>query len=109
MDVEDDICRYCRKPGTDDVCFSYWKAFRYPCHKLCKKEGARKEAYDCQLIDADCNDCKNFKRGESKQIQGTSVKWFEGDCSKFNRPTKAFANHASSHACFEHRKEKSVT
>jgi len=98
-----DECRYCKQDNTDDVCYSYWQAEQFKCHNECKKEGAKVEAHECQKIDADCNDCKHFKRISSQQIKGTSVKWGEGNCLKLNKEVKAFPKYCSSHSCFEHR------
>lgn len=79
----------------------YWAWGEYPCHKSCKEEGYKQEAYLCQCIDADCNDCKFFQRGEYVK---PPYKCFRGYCSKLNKPTVAFAVTATNHECFVHRK-----
>lgn len=112
-------CRYCNQPiapADETHTFTYWAAVRYPCHKQCKVEGIRAEAYECQLIDADCNDCKHFKRGKlierwlSCMINDapayclTRMGIVTGHCLKFNRPTTAQPNKWTGLECFEHRR-----
>lgn len=58
---------------------------------------------EMQKIDADCNDCKFFKRGIMIKVPG--MKHFEGECLKFDKPTKAFPLQYTGHKCFEHRRE----
>jgi len=97
-----DACRYCKgKVEKENAALtaSYWSSGWYLCHKDCKQRGEKEEAYECQIIDADCNDCKHFKRGDK-----TDKGIFEGLCLKFNKQTKAYPNYCSSHACFEHRR-----
>jgi hypothetical protein len=90
------FCRYCHKLAIDNpvITKGYWSSSWALCHPECKKEGEREEAYECQKIDSDCNDCKFFKR----------IKGIEGTCEKFNKKTTANPNFCSSHNCFEHRK-----
>lgn len=93
-------CRYCGKyisPEDFTITYSYWSAHWYPSHKHCHQAGTKQEAYDCQLIDADCNDCKYFRRD----------KFIYGTCQKFNKPTEAYSNHCSGYKCFEHRRNES--
>lgn len=68
---------------------------------------------EMQTIDADCNDCRHFKRGKLvKQIQGLtgllnlgkSGHYFEGHCLKLDKQTRARPVHYAGHECFEHRK-----
>ncbi len=96
-------CRYCEKPVTksDDaaITYSYWQGMPFICHRLCKEAGIRQEAYDCQMIDADCNDCRHFQRG---QLTGKEV--WSGHCLKFNRETKAYPKKWTGMKCFEHRR-----
>lgn len=98
MDTE---CRYCDQPlGAEAVkTHSYWGAFPFSSHPACKVEGYKKEAYECQVIDADCNDCLHFKRGQMVQ-KGI----WQGECLKYQKPMNAYPNYASGHACFQHRK-----
>jgi hypothetical protein len=95
-------CRFCNGPLTDktfDTTTSYWWAFQSPCHKECKSTGQAQEAYECQKIDADCNDCGFFQRKENG-------KWVcYGTCLKTGQSTKAYPNNASLNPCFAHRKD----
>ena len=97
-----DLCRYCGKPVAEYdriVTHSYWQAFQFVCHKACKSPGEKLEAFDCQSLDADCNDCRHFRRGVQLG------KWVSvGHCLKFNRPTKAYPNFCTGWSCFEHRR-----
>ena len=98
------VCRYCKKEVSEYTATStnsYWHAYEDICHKDCKDAGIKNEAYDCQCIDADCNDCRHFKRGE---YIGTPYKYAKGTCIKFNKPTNAFALTCTDHKCFEHRR-----
>jgi hypothetical protein len=104
------ICAWCLKDNTDDFVPVYWNnaivvteegnviAHR-PVHKECKAEQRAYEAYECQKIDADCNDCGYFKREKTGKTHAI------GQCLKFNKPTKAYAQFASGHECFVHRKD----
>ena len=103
-------CRYCDKPveaGDGAKTAAAWSLREnplfslYPCHEACKGPGEALEAYLCQTIDRDCNDCVFFKRGK---LIAKGV--FEGHCLKFDRPTKAFPGQATGHPCFVHRKEE---
>lgn len=120
------LCRYCNQPvdvlGTDytyTVAYWHWghcDKERFLCHKSCKV--VKQEAYDCQLIDADCNDCKHFQRGKLAELLISMTKtpdgrWVEiphqpdlfyGHCLKFNRPTVAQPNKWTGMECFEHRR-----
>jgi hypothetical protein len=95
------ICRYCDKPVNNPVVtISYWGGLTFYCHAECKQAGLRSEAFECQCIDADCNDCKHFireKMGINKSI------WY-GQCKKFNKLTEAYPNKWRGLECFEHRK-----
>jgi len=113
-------CRYCGLPVTESsvTTFSYWNRDPFQCHRECKQLGERNEAISCQTIDADCNDCKHFKRGKLADKSSSQIKtpdgrtetvtfqpnWFHGDCLKFNRPTIAQPNKWSGLECFEHRR-----
>ena len=74
---------------------------------------------EMQTIDADCNDCKHFKRGIAvNKTQGIckvdgvfpmiqmGYTIFEGHCMKFDKPTRAYPTQFSGHECFEHRRAK---
>lgn len=112
-------CRYCGLEIISDevITHSYWGGFPFPCHKSCMEAGIKQEAFDCQVIDADCNDCKHYKRGHlvypivSRLGTRDGVvevshqpNAFTGTCLKFNKPTLAQPNKWSGFACFEHRR-----
>jgi len=83
---------------------SYWVPNSWkPCHKNCTKEYLSSETYECQNLDADCNDCIHFKR--EKEI-GKGI--YKGDCLKYNKPTKAYPNTSTGNKCFEHRKKQKL-
>jgi hypothetical protein len=64
------ICGWCNtkiKDGEFDYLASYWTPFIWkPVHASCKKEYKNTESLKCQTIDANCNDCLFFERGEIK-------------------------------------------
>lgn len=98
------VCRFCRErisEGDFDVTPAYWGGGMYPCHKKCKKDGVKREAYDCQLIDASCNDCKHFLHHETVNVVG--MKHRVGICRKSGESVKAYPNFAMGKECFEHR------
>lgn len=118
---EMNICRYCDKPieGQAVQTFGYWSHFPFVCHAKCKVSGERQEAIDCQIIDADCNDCKHYQRGKLApptisrlhRKDGTIVDvvyqpqiFIGGYCLKFSKPTSASPNKWSGLECFEHRR-----
>lgn len=116
------ICRYCHQPVTETESvptFSYWWSLEFLCHKACKEAGEKQEAFDCQIIDADCNDCRHYKRGKLapkvvSKLKTPDNRWVEvthqpniiigGHCLKFSRPTIAQPNKWSGLECFEHRR-----
>ena len=115
-------CRYCGEMVSEAdyaVTHSYWRAIMDVSHKACEAKGRADEAYECQLIDADCNDCKHFRRGSRALYRGDKANTedgeyvrihvqkdaFHGHCCKLNKPTTAFVNFASGHPCFEHRRD----
>lgn len=79
--------------------------------------GERQEATDCQTIDADCNDCRHFQRGEvvkrwlSAMIDKkaglllVNMGIVKGHCLKFNHPTEAYPHASTGRDCFEHRRQ----
>lgn len=114
-----ETCRYCGKeiaPADLATTNSYWQGLPFPCHRACKDAGMRQEAFDCQCIDADCNDCRHFKRGmlvqrwlsciedgkASKKLVNMGI--FTGHCLKFDQPTEAYPNKWTGRPCFEHRR-----
>ena len=119
------LCRYCNQsiqPGEAVVTYAYWDTRpvedrqKFWCHAGCKDAGVRAEAFECQLIDADCNDCRHFQRGEvvkrwlscmenkKPSMALVNMGWITGHCQKFNRPTVAQPNKWSGLECFEHRR-----
>ena len=77
------LCRYCDLPCLEEgYTFSYWSALKFAAHKVCKNNGEAGEAYECQSVDRDCNDCVFFKRGTmiSKGV-------FDGFCEKKQQKT----------------------
>ena len=85
---------------------AYWTPHaRYPVHKSCKQAAIRREAYECQCIDADCNDCEHFKRDLSfKPKKGLRPPSLPGHCLKFDKAARAHPNTCSNLPCFEHRR-----
>jgi len=92
----------------------YWSTLTaFACERMTKEEIAFVKALDARLtpedlieqqkIDADCNDCRHFKRGAMRK--GLGVPCFEGHCLKLDKPTLAWPIQFSGHACFEHRRE----
>ncbi len=100
-------CRYCGEPVTDvanaAITHSYWQGIPFICHSACKDKGVKLEAYDCQVIDADCNDCKCFVRSH---MVGKDV--WAGHCQKFDRETRAYPKKWTGRECFEHRRSPSL-
>jgi hypothetical protein len=95
-------CRYCGREVPELDCVithTYWQAMMDIAHAGCDAAGQEEEAFECQCIDADCNDCRHFRRDIHLQNEG-----FNGRCLKFNEPTRACVNFASGHPCFEHRR-----
>lgn len=103
-----DKCRFCKgqlnKNNITKVS-SYWYIVTFPCHKECKVVGSSQEAYDCQLIDADCNWCKYFQR-DGRGMEGGVGR---GHCSNYifdSTETICQSNSYAGNFCFEHRRKK---
>ena len=121
----DGICRYCSLPvnrADAVVTHSYWQGMKFVSHKACKVNGEKAEALECQTIDADCNDCRHYKRGVSAPKQVSRYKnhkgewveiiykpeiWIGGHCLKLDKPTIACPKKWTGHECFEHRRGES--
>lgn len=114
-----EACRFCGAgvlPAEAVTVHSYWQGLPLVSHRVCRDAGVKSEAFDCQVIDADCNDCKHFKRGKlveelkSAMADGKAAmvlfntETFTGHCLKFDRPTLAFPNKWTGRECFEHRR-----
>lgn len=117
-------CRYCKEPLADtDAVYttSYWGGLPFVCHLECKDAGFRAEVIECQTIDADCNDCRHFRRSEvvrqwlscmenkkpSTRLVNMGV--ILGHCARFDKPTKAYPNKWTGRECFEHRRSAAKT
>ena len=101
------LCRFCHKEievDVDSVATYYWPNSKNPCHKECKEVGVKQEAYSCQTLDADCNDCGHFERGKMAN-KGLNHKIWHGLCNKLDKDVKAYPNTWSGHECFTHRKD----
>lgn len=116
------ICRYCSQPLAESEAVkthSYWGGLPFVCHAACKQAGEREEAFECQCIDADCNDCKHYQRGklaplvrswlhkpDGRRVEVTHQPnvFIGGRCLKFDKPTEASPNKWTGHECFEHRR-----
>ena len=117
-----DLCRYCDLPVAPEdtsITHAYWGGSPFVCHRECKHDGLRREAYECQLIDSDCNDCAHYRRGKlapavisllktpdgrTAQVRHQPNVFLNWHCLKFDRPTMAFPNKWSGWPCFEHRR-----
>lgn len=116
-------CRYCGLPvwsPHESITYSYWQGLPFYCHASCKVSGEKQESLECQTVDADCNDCRHYRRGKIAALQVS--RYFDnrkkrmvevrhqpdvfvgGHCLKFNRPTLAQPKKWSGLECFEHRR-----
>lgn len=107
-------CRYCDKEVSEPDAtktLSYWNAQEFVCHRSCKESGERDEAFDCQVIDADCNDCKYFLRAQAGIPRWTgrqfmiSTNIVNGWCARFYRITRAWPHSWTGRECFTHRRQ----
>lgn len=113
------VCRYCHERifyGAVNTS-SYWGRFPYKSHVQCLKRGYEREAYLCQKIDCDCNDCRYFIRDTGRKVRGGSGAVWSGRCCLPTRPdsphlflknwpvVEARPNFCSMMPCFVHRKE----
>lgn len=108
-------CRACSAIITSRdfaVLHTYWQAMWAPCHAGCREAGMKAEAYECQCIDADCNDCRHFQRNVTpnpdmppNQQLFPPIGGVRGNCLKFGHTVIANPKHASCNSCFEHRRE----
>lgn len=97
---------YCRiHPGAKSQrSQGYWSGGTALCVE-CYPNGIRATPEDIleqQKIDADCNDCRHFKRGQMTKVGGLTK--FDGYCLKFDRPTTAWPMQFTGRECFEHRR-----
>lgn len=102
-----DRCRGCGEKLTTEtfaIWTTYWNAMRVPCHADCREAGMKQEAYDCQCLDAACNDCLHFAR--EKMFEAPGLKGWKGRCNKFNTEVTTVPNWAELRECFEHRKSQ---
>ena len=116
------LCRYCREPVQPldfRLTLAYWNQTADCCHAACKESGEKQEAIACQIIDADCNDCKHYKRcvlapnvvskvktpdGRIVDVIYKPMVYIKGTCLKFNKEVVAQPKKWSGLECFEHRK-----
>lgn len=100
----DNKCRYCKQlidNESKELTYSYWSnCFKqgpiwYICHKNCQKDGYKDEVYECQKIDANCNDCTFFER---KKI---CIGW----CMKYQKEVISSNDLFQGNDCFIHRKD----
>lgn len=94
------ICRYCQKSvekAEAKVVGSYWWAWKAVSHAGCLKAGYYQEAYDCQEIDANCNDCAHFQRTKGNR----------GCCKEGKKDDEytVFPGDWQGMPCFVHRKK----
>ena len=93
-------CRYCNTEvsrNDADVAYSYWLIMGttsawFICHIMCKTAGYAAEAYECQCLDANCNDCFFLDR---EQLS----------CKNTGEPTRPVPNMPGLMPCFKHRKD----
>jgi hypothetical protein len=92
-------CRFCNELALKEdavISVGYWYPNAYHIsHKDCIKEGERKMQYECQKIDADCNDCANYVRVDKF-------------CVRYSKKVKAVAGFPSLYDCFSHRLDAKV-
>jgi len=109
------ICCSCKKEIKEDdfaIGYGYWEPRPFQCHKWCKDKHEKKITIECQIIDADCNDCKYFKRESNKpekdegdkRFPFPSLEGFPGNCLKHSVKVYAHSNYAQGYKCFKHRK-----
>jgi len=142
------LCRFCDKRiEPQDLSFvnAYWSGHgsyissfehrgeiihvaaerKFPCHRSCKRAGYRREAFDCQCIDAACNDCKHFQRDgtyakpdnpflgpERPSDEDQRIYLLKliaagshfGTCLKFGKPVATNSQRCEMMPCFEHRR-----
>lgn len=94
-------CNRCGKSGAKRS-RGYWSAGAFWCEEH-QPNLTAEDIFEMQKIDADCNDCRHFQRGEMTKPGGLTC--FLGFCKKFAKPAKAWPMQYSGHECFEHRKE----
>lgn len=76
-----------------DVIAGYWTPHLWkPVRKDLRASAMKEEAYQCQLLDTSCNDCKHLVRADGK-------------CGKFDTPVYLGVNEScpQNAKCFEHR------
>lgn len=95
-----------------DIHVGYWTPnLWFPIHKGCAQTYRSAEAYECQLIDRNCNDCRHFKRGQTAKVVADvsrlllpRINEHVGFCEKNQAQVFASPNHCTGMPCFEHRK-----
>ena len=100
-------CRRCDAALSEVVVGStYWSAKKQPfCSDTCKRLDEVECVYECQKIDANCNECVHFKREELQKVPGIPGGVWHGQCLKKGVPTEGISRWYQGHECFEHRKD----
>jgi len=112
------VCRYCKKELSEEnfeFSTTYWSPMLAPCcnNNACKESGEKQEAYECQNIDKNCNECKYFERIEfsSNIIAQTAnifgnIGCYIGECKQKKIKVGANRNIFQGMDCFVHRYNK---
>jgi len=107
-------CRHCKKRVLEedfDIAIGYWYPnCWYICHKECVKEQRVGEAYECQKLDRNCNDCAFMVRDKVRQEKwnpnpGGINKILYGKCTNYDKDISFIANTSSICDGFAHRKD----
>lgn len=119
--IKNTCCHCGKKLKEVFIITSYWTPMWKPCcSEKCANEGYKKEEFECQKIDANCNECKFFKRecfDENTKPQTHNlfqpIGCYVGTClnkkSKyFNKKIGANRNLYQGMECFVHRNQKGV-
>lgn len=107
-------CCYCNVKLNEDkfyIITSYWNPLWKPCcSEKCSLKCYKKEEYECQLIDSNCNECIHFERKDfSSNSKSQTHNLFQpvgcyiGDCKKLKKIAGANRNNFQGMDCFEHR------
>lgn len=98
------ICHKCKEEVESPVYLSYTKSLsgiktkkKYPFHKECGEKDIKAQAIWFEKMDANCNDCINFKGS------GWDGKKRIGKCLIKNIDIKCFPNEPIGMECFRHR------
>jgi hypothetical protein len=119
-----DICHYCNKEVINPVYESYTRSIcnfrnkiKFAFHQKCVKRALKEQAVWWENLDANCNDCKNFKHQRSlnklpnhnKEQYGDRLfppiggKGREGICKKYKVIRLVTPQTFQGMGCFIHR------